>query len=370
MKKLIFIGLIIISSDQFFAQCPVDFNYTVDSNNYITITDTVNGNFGFCGCCITFNYGDSASGVLNNSPIFGLNHFYQYPGTYTVCQIPGFCSCPNPADTICKQITITDTGSYCQASYCYTATDTSGFLDVTFYNVSTSDDSITNVYWDFNDGSLSIQYTDVQHIFTTPVPNQITYLYIQTLSGCQSVFIDTIQVGSNCDTVPCTPPVAGFGYTDSILTVNFYDSSIYATSWLWNFGDSSSDTIQNPIHTYVNSGNYNVCLYASSVCDTDTICQSVNITGVSIQEGVMENNFVIYPNPNTGEFIIEFDLQYITDIDLKILNVIGQAVYTETLLSVQGSYQKHLDLNEFAKGVYTFELITNKGIINRKIIIE
>ncbi|MBW8051558.1 MAG: T9SS type A sorting domain-containing protein, partial [Cytophagales bacterium] len=141
---------------------------------------------------------------------------------------PGFCSCPNPADTICKQITITDTGSNCQADYCYTATDTSGTLEVTFYNISTSDDSITNVYWDFNDGTQSIQYTDVQHIFPTPGPNHITYLYIQTASGCQSVYVDTIQVGTNCDSVPTG--TTNSQYESKDLTIKIHPTIIHSTA--------------------------------------------------------------------------------------------------------------------------------------------
>ena len=31
-------------------------------------------------------------------------------------------------------------------------------------------------------------------------------------------------------------------------------------SWLWNFGDGQTSTVQNPTHTYVNAGNYTVTL--------------------------------------------------------------------------------------------------------------
>ena len=31
-------------------------------------------------------------------------------------------------------------------------------------------------------------------------------------------------------------------------------------NWEWDFGDGTTDTIQNPIHSYVTYGNYTVCL--------------------------------------------------------------------------------------------------------------
>lgn len=45
------------------------------------------------------------------------------------------------------------------------------------------------------------------------------------------------------------------------LTVQFTDASTGTpTSWLWNFGDGNTSTVQNPSHMYLNPGNYTVTL--------------------------------------------------------------------------------------------------------------
>jgi outer membrane protein assembly factor BamB/nitrous oxidase accessory protein NosD len=44
------------------------------------------------------------------------------------------------------------------------------------------------------------------------------------------------------------------------LTVQFNASDISPDSWSWDFGDGNSSTDQNPIHTYLNPGFYNVTL--------------------------------------------------------------------------------------------------------------
>ncbi len=67
---------------------------------------------------------------------------------------------------------------------------------------------------------------------------------------------------------PNTPPVTDFtssAVTSCSGTIGFLDqSSGNPTSWLWNFGDGSSSTLQNPIHTYTTSGTYSVSLIATN----------------------------------------------------------------------------------------------------------
>lgn len=65
------------------------------------------------------------------------------------------------------------------------------------------------------------------------------------------------------------PPVAAFT-SDYVLgecqnPVQFTDQSLNApTSWLWNFGDGSTSTQQNPVHQYTTAGVFNVTLTATN----------------------------------------------------------------------------------------------------------
>ncbi|MCX6251725.1 MAG: PKD domain-containing protein [Bacteroidetes bacterium] len=83
--------------------------------------------------------------------------------------------------------------------------------------------------------------------------------------------------------ITCPAPVAGFTWTAQYLAANFTDASSSSTAWHWNFGDGGSSSIQNPEHTYAQSGNYQVCLLATDSCGTDSVCQTVNITCVPPQ---------------------------------------------------------------------------------------
>ena len=52
-------------------------------------------------------------------------------------------------------------------------------------------------------------------------------------------------------------------------------------SWVWNFGDGNSSTLQNPTHTYSNPGTYNVSLTISDGATTETEIKTSLITVVS-----------------------------------------------------------------------------------------
>lgn len=59
------------------------------------------------------------------------------------------------------------------------------------------------------------------------------------------------------------------------LTVQFTDTSTGTpTSWAWNFGDGASATTQNPSHTYVDEGVYDVTLTATNANGSVSVIQS------------------------------------------------------------------------------------------------
>ena len=81
-------------------------------------------------------------------------------------------------------------------------------------------------------------------------------------------------------------------------TVVFIDSSSNATTWHWDFGDMTTSTLQNPIHSYSSIGLYNVCLIISdgATC-SDTICDSVWVSSCMTELG-----YVPTVQPNTIKF--------------------------------------------------------------------
>ncbi len=78
-------------------------------------------------------------------------------------------------------------------------------------------------------------------------------------------------------------PVAAFTADDTSgttpLTVQFTDQSINdPTSWLWDFGDDSTSIIQNPSHTYTDTGTYTVKLKVTNSAGSDSLTKTNYIT--------------------------------------------------------------------------------------------
>ncbi len=76
-------------------------------------------------------------------------------------------------------------------------------------------------------------------------------------------------------TYPNMPPTANFTVSDTFSCdglVYFDDlSNNGPTSWLWDFGDGNSSTVQNPAHQYAQDGTYNIRLKVSNSFGVDSV---------------------------------------------------------------------------------------------------
>jgi len=168
----------------------------------------------------------------------------------------------------------------------FTADVTNGTepLTVTFMDQSMYFDTITSRTWDFGDTNIT----------TTAVAN-ITHTYIQNGTYTVSLTVNGTQAGQNVTatetkanyiTVYDSKPKADFYATPTSgtepLTVNFTDNSTSydgIISWLWDFGDGTNSTQQNPTHNYTRTGRYNVTLtIAEQDGDNDTLTKTNYIT--------------------------------------------------------------------------------------------
>ncbi len=129
-----------------------------------------------------------------------------------------------------------------------------------------------NYVWDFGDGSSGTGQNPT-HSYTSAGPFYVCLTVANTFLGCSATSCDTVggNTGSGCDSY--------FSYmSDSLnyLTQYFYGSSqSNVTSWFWDFGDGSYSQLQNPVHTYNDTGYYVVCLTVNN-CNS-AYCENVYV---------------------------------------------------------------------------------------------
>lgn len=91
-----------------------------------------------------------------------------------------------------------------------------------------------------------------------------------------------------------------------------------------------------------------------------------NTLGVA---GSNEFGAEVYPNPNTGKFILELKGNR-KNVAIRIVNTLGTVVYTENNLAVVGTAKRNIDLSSLSEGVYYLKAETDAGTLIRKLIIR
>jgi hypothetical protein len=93
-------------------------------------------------------------------------------------------------------------------------------------------------------------------------------------------------------------------------------------------------------------------------------------TTVGIEENEFVNNMNIYPNPANNNLNLSFNINTPQNISIKLSNVTGQNVYSETHSNFNGVFNKNIDVSSLSKGVYFVNVLTEKASITRKIVIQ
>ena len=117
------------------------------------------------------------------------------------------------------------------------------------------------------------------------------------------------------------------------LQVTFTDLSTISesaiVSWYWDFGDGYTSEEQNPVHLYLEPGNYTVSLIVADVnglIDTEykpgfMMVEDDNIT-------VTRNYPFNYPNPVQNSTKIIYKLIKSTSVEILIFNILGKRIRT------------------------------------------
>lgn len=149
-------------------------------------------------------------------------------------------------------------------------------------------------------------------------------------------------------------------------SINFHDKSETSIKeWLWNFGDGDTSTLQNPVHVYTSSGYYAVSLRVSNCFGEDSITKTCAIS-VGLNSIKQDLSVKLYPNPARNYIMIELTKDCKMH-SVKMYDPIGNQVFVKE--SINQSSVK-INLLDKSSGIYFMDITTDKGIVNRKVIIE
>ncbi len=205
----------------------------------------------------SWDFGDS-----NTSTEESPSHTYDMDGTYTV-----ILTATNACGSVMTEEEITIVTPPVAG---FSANTTSGCADLT---VAFSDESTANATsweWTFEGGTPSSSTAQNPSVEYTTAGMYTVTLEVTNAAGTNTVSETNYIVVDDV-------PMAGFTSAVNDALVDFTNTSMEATSYSWDFGDSNTSTEENPSHTYDMDGTYTVILTATNVCGSVEVMQEVNI---------------------------------------------------------------------------------------------
>jgi hypothetical protein len=83
-----------------------------------------------------------------------------------------------------------------------------------------------------------------------------------------------------------------------------------------------------------------------------------------------EMNINVYPNPTEGMFNINITNARFNQFSVSIVDIQGKEVYSHVEKNNSSVYNKQVDLEGFAKGVYYIKMYTDRNIKIQKLVIH
>jgi gliding motility-associated-like protein len=226
----------------------------------------------FAGGTLTYswNYGNGQTSIVINPGTINYS-----PGTYTASLIAMGNNGCNDSISQPLHFTINPVNALPDTAFCFGKSvqlHASGGLSYTWQPGST------------------LSNANIANPVATPTANTIYTVTITETDGagrtCNFNLTDSIKL------YPQTTAAFSYSVNSCGNTVTFTDSS-YAniTSWHWNFGDTLTDTIKNPAHSYTKPGTYTVTLVVNNQYNcpstVDTVIHLSGFGPISISKNAL-----------------------------------------------------------------------------------
>jgi PKD repeat protein len=165
-------------------------------------------------------------------------------------------------------------------------------------------------------------------------------------------------------------PLADFSIATNTTQATFTDlSSGNPSSWLWNFGDGSTSTEANPLHTYATMGVFPVSLTVSDGNCSNTYEKTLDFTSSTQSLPTSVLSIQLAPNPATDQVDLRLSGSYQGAFSVILLSSEGRMLRNLALDTQQGPVFP-INLEGFASGVYFVKIETTRGVVIRKLVLR
>lgn len=295
--------------------------------NTVNFTATASGNVTLTG----WNFGDP-NGNTNTGTNTNAIHTYSQAGCYNAT-VSGTVPQAPPGTGLCPVFTTVSICVPLAANFSFTTF----CLSATFTDISTflAGQGPVAWFWDFGDGNTSTM-SGPTHMYTMP-GTYMVMLTVTNSAGCQAKITLPVTVsGAPAPVITAMPVPACVGQP-----VAFTGSGAGLITWFWAFADGATNAAQNPSHTYLMPGTYNVTLTAQNAQG----CQNASTFPVMVNAAPPPDTIAYAPGLTicsgstvtlTAPAGTGYTYLWNTGATTQIIQVMTAGTYSVTVTNVQG----------------------------------
>lgn len=230
---------------------------------------------------------DFGDGTTSNE--FSPTHTYAEDGTYTVTLVSSSsCGSIEVSEVVEIQSIFTPVAAFSSSAVSGCAP-----LEVQFTDASTNNPN--NWQWIVSGASPSIT-TEQNPTITFETAGTYTVILQASNSAGTDILIQEQQIEV------FNPPTASFTVDLDGASVLISNNSTNTTDYLWDFGDGTTSTEENPNHTYTSGGTYTIMLTSENDCATSIETQEIEVMIASAPQA----NFTADVNTGCAPLEVQF----------------------------------------------------------------
>jgi PKD repeat protein len=211
------------------------------------------------------------------------------------------------------------------------------------------------IAWNFTGGTPSTATGPGPHYITYNTPGVYPFTMTLTNANGSTTCTDSITVYAK--------PIASITAVGG--TLNAFPAGM---NYQWYTGPNLVVILgaTNQFHTPPGPGYYCVWVSNNFGC-SDSACTNYINDGIQTIEG---DNWGIYPNPNDGSFTLSLDLSRSENVEMNVINVLGDVVDSRDFDLRLGSHKLFISNKSFAAGVYYVRIKTETWTSERRMVVK
>ncbi len=211
--------------------------------------------------------------------------------------------------------------------------------------------------WDFGKGAIpktSDKLADISVVYESGGYKTIT---LEAYKGGE--LVERIERHSYIEILDT--PKAKFDIEIKDMTVSFNNRSVYANSYIWDFGDSEISTEESPVHQYKKDRKYKVTLISSR---KQCVSKDTLITDIRLDYNA---NFYLYPNPTRDRVKLNFRNLKTGKIDYWLYSVDGKLI-ANGKFDVSDNLVEY-DVSNLSAGIYYMRIAIDNRHLTKKLVV-